>query len=134
MKTIIYILGLLLTYSIAFGPQKKETQNKQKAELKLVSDSTEYDLLIFDPGFETFLAKVPHDKEFYGNNYLKNWNLQYVAEWNLRALNPARYGSFYENQIDYQANIDYGLDLNYKLYEYFQYIEEKYGIILLKRK
>jgi len=58
----------------------------------------------------------------------------YVSEWNARALNPLKYGDFYETQIDYQSNIDYGIDLNFKLYQYFQFIEKEYGITLIKRK
>ncbi len=36
----------------------------------------------------------------------------------------------YDSYIDYNPNIDYGLDLNYKLYYYFRYFEEKHGIRL----
>lgn len=134
MKTIIVALGMLMSLSVIVNPQKNDQKNKNKAEIKQSNDSIEYELLVFDSGFETFLAKLPYSKDFYSNDYYKNWNLSYVTEWNIRALNPARYGTFYENQIDYQSNVDYGLDLNFKLYHYFLYIEEKYGITLVQRK
>ena len=134
MKSIIYLFGLSLIFALTLNPQKKSVDPKHQAEIKQSTDSVEYELLVFEPGFESYLAKVQHLKEFYGNDYYKNWNIQYVAEWNVRAINPIRYGSFYENQIDYQWNINYGLDLNFTLYQFFQFIEEKYKIVLIKRK
>lgn len=127
-------MGLSLIFMMNLNPQAKEKHKKLQLETKLATDSVEYDLLVFEPGFEAFLAKVPYSKEFYGDEYYKSWNLLYVSEWNARALNPLKYGDFYETQIDYEAQIDYGLDLNFKLYQYFQFIEKEYGIILLKRK
>lgn len=134
MKTIIYLIGLTIIFSTTFNQQKQVKKSKYQAEIKQNSDSLEYELIIFDSGFETYLAKVPHSKDFYGNDYYRNWNIRYVSEWNLRASNPLKYGAFYESTIDYQASIDYGLDLNYKLYYYFQYIKDVHGIVLIKRK
>ncbi|MBU1011418.1 MAG: hypothetical protein KKG99_00310 [Bacteroidetes bacterium] len=134
MKTITYILGFSIIFMMNPDPQNKEKHKKLQLETKQEIDSVEYDLLVFEPGFETFLATLPYSKEFYGNEYYKNWNVLYVSEWNARALNPLKYGDFYETQIDYQPNIDYGIDLNFKLYQYFQFIEKEYGIILVKRK
>ena len=54
-------------------------------------------------------------------------------EWNARNRNPLRYGGFYETYIDYDPYKDYGLDLNYRLYYYFQFIKDKYGIVLVER-
>ena len=34
--------------------------------------------------------------------------------------------SIYENEINYDSNTDYGLDVNYKLYNYFKFVEHKY--------
>lgn len=134
MKTIIYLLGFTILFATNFNQQKQIEKPKLSAEIKQSTDSVEYDLIIFDIGFESYLATIPYTKNFYTNNYLKNWNLRYVTEWNVRAINPLQYGSFYENQIDYQSNIDYGLDLNFKLYQYFQFIEKKHKVILVQRK
>ena len=95
-------------------------------------DSTEYELIVFDAQYDTFLAMQP-SKEFYSNQYYRNWNIQYVSEWNNRHANPLRYGTFYETMIDYQTNIDYGIDLNHQLYNYFLFIEKEYDIVLLRR-
>jgi len=36
----------------------------------------------------------------------------------------------YENSIDYQANTDYGYDVNYKLFNYFLFAQQKYRMNL----
>ena len=95
--------------------------------------STKYELIVMDPGYELFLATQP-PKWFHTNDYYRTWNIQYVTEWNYRHENPAIYGDFYETRIDYDPGIHYGLDLNYRLYQYFQFIAQKYGIVLISRR
>ena len=50
----------------------------------------------------------------------------YVSEWNYRYTTIKNHGE-YDSFIDYNPETDYGLDLNYKLYYYFKYFEEKHG-------
>lgn len=97
-------------------------------------DSVEYELIVFDPGFDTFLATQPYPKWYYSNEYYRNWNIQYSTEWNIRYNNPLQYGTFYETDIPYDASIDYGLDFNFTLYQYFQFVEKEYGIKLIRRR
>ena len=131
------LLFMLLASVMLFGcnGQKKVVKNdvKEKVEIAAKDDSTEYELVVFDPGFESFLVSQPYSKNYYSNNYYRNWNIQYVTEWNYRHDNPNRYGNFYETRIEYDPNIDYGIDLNYRLYQYFQFIRKEYGIVLLSR-
>lgn len=98
------------------------------------SDSTEYELIVFDPRYETFLATQPYPKEYYSNSYYQQWNYRYCVEWNIRHSNPLRYGDFYETPIPYEMTVDYGLDFNFRLYQYFQFIEKEYGIVLVRRR
>lgn len=63
-------------------------------------DSVEYELIVLDPKFESWLATQP-PATFYSQQYYETWNQQYVTEWNHRHNNPLRYGSFYETYIDY---------------------------------
>jgi hypothetical protein len=53
-------------------------------------------------------------------------NRLYVSEWNYRYTTIKNHGE-YDSFIDYDPETDYGLDLNYKLYYYFKYFEEKHG-------
>ena len=134
MKTFIFIILLSMIFSLNTSPQEKAKQTKNKAEITQVNDSLEYELLVFDAGFETYLAKLPYSKDFYSNDYYKSWNIRYVTEWNVRAMNPVKYGGMYENQLDFRSDIDYGFDLNFKLYHYFQFFEQENRVSLIKRK
>ncbi|WP_066629652.1 DUF6146 family protein [Labilibacter marinus] len=130
LPVIIIILFIALACNTTKPVAKGDTETAQINEA--AKDSTEYELIIFDVRYNSFLATQPA-KEFYSNEYYQNWNMRYVTEWNIRHSNPIRYGDFYETQIDYSAQIDYGIDLNYQLYYYFLFIEREYGIVLVRR-
>lgn len=134
MKKFLF-LSMIVTALMACNSQKKIAEGvKENVEITSGNDSTEYELLVFDPGFEAFLISQPYPKNYYSDTYYKNWNIQYVTEWNYRHDHPDRYGNFYETIIDYDLSADYGLDLNYRLYQYFQFIEKEYGIVLISRR
>jgi hypothetical protein len=135
MKTLLIIAIALLTISACQTQKPVADVDAPPQELSVENnDSTEYDLIVFDPRFDTFLATQPYPKEFYSDNYYSNWNYRYCVEWNIRHSNPLRYGDFYETQIPYEPTVDYGIDFNFKLYQYFQFIEKEYGIVLIRRK
>ena len=136
-KLLIVPIILLIIVGVSCKTTKKTEGPDQKVELikeeaSPVEDSTQYELLILDSKFESWLATQP-PANYYSQSYYENWNQRYVSEWNMRHNNPLRYGSFYETHIDYDPNTDYGLELNYQLYYYFRFIEEEYGIELVQR-
>lgn len=135
MKNIILISAIILS-QVACNSQKTVTKEKSSevAISKDEQDSTKYELIVFDPGYETFLISQAKPKWYYTNDYYKTWNIQYVTEWNYRFQNPQKYGNFYETEINYSPSEDYGIDLNYRLYQYFRFIESKYGIVLVSRQ
>jgi hypothetical protein len=134
MKNAVFIMFAILI--AACNSNKKVVKNNagERVEIEAVDDSTEYELIVFDPGYESFLITQPYPKNYYSNEYYKNWNIQYVTEWNYRYDHPDVYGDFYETRIDYDPSIDYGLDFNYRLYQYFQFIDKQYGIVLISRR
>ena len=127
-EAFIVILVLLFTAQTnAFGQD-----GKRKAAVKtdtITVDSLEHRIIVMDPGFDAWLATQP-SKEFYSKGYYEARNRLYVAEWNHRYTTGQDKG-IYENIIDYSTRIDYGLDINYKLYYYFRYFEHSTGIKLL---
>lgn len=141
LKRFINTLCLFVLFFAITFPACKITQKTQSTEQKVEliendtaknSDSTEYDLIVLDPKFESWLATQP-PANYYSIQYYENWNERYVIEWNQRHDNPIQYGDFYQTKINYSPHEDYGLELNYKLYYYFRFIEEEYGITLVKR-
>ena len=131
VRFFFFILTLI---SIGACSSSKNIENQTKAEIEITADSTEYELLVMDVRFESYLLSQPYPKEFYSIDYYKQWNIRYCTEWNIRHSNPFRYGDFYETNIPYESNVDYGLDFNFRLYHYFQFIQKEYGIVLISRR
>ncbi|MDL5511807.1 DUF6146 family protein [Arenibacter sp. M-2] len=91
-------------------------------------EKTEYEIIIIEPGFDLWLQSIAKPKGFYSQSYLENRNRIMVQEWNQRVMQPFRYSpNLYELRIDYDPNIDYGYEVNYKLYNYFIYFQRKYN-------
>ncbi len=108
--------------------EKTAFEQQEGDTVKIASDSTEYEIIIIEPGFNTWLASLAKPEGYYSQSYLENRNQIYVINWNQRAMQPLRYNSnLYEMQINYDPNIDYGYEVNYKLYNYFVYFQRKYN-------
>lgn len=99
------------------------TASSKGDTVRIANDSLEYEVIIIDPGFNTWLASRARPRGYYGQSYLENKNRLWVTEWNLRVLNPTRYGDMYPMQVDYRHNIDYGYEVNYLLYNYLVYFQ-----------
>ncbi len=135
MKNLMYVLvftGLLI---IGCGTQNNAIAAADVLEkeepVRIANDSLEYEVIIIDIGFTNYLNSVALPMSFYSDNFLATRNQFYVLEWNNRARNPTQFnGNIYENIINYQANIDYGLEVNYKLFWYFQFAQRKYNMRL----
>lgn len=133
MKNSIYIFILsIIIYSCgSTNKTLNTTTNNSDEEIVVIeNDSLEYKIIITDIGFSTYLVSIAKPIEFYSLEYLETKNYQYVVEWNSRASNPIRYGDFYGDPIDYSPHIHYGLEVNYKLFNYFEFVEHKYKIRL----
>jgi len=92
---------------------------------------TEYETIVFAPGYETFLA-TQKSKDFYSESYLKTKNVQMVSEWNYRCNTPSVYNpKIYEATIDYNAQTDYGIDVEYELYMFFRFMEKENRMSLI---
>ncbi|SDW49653.1 hypothetical protein SAMN05444411_101857 [Lutibacter oricola] len=128
MRNLIaaFILGFIL---FACGTSNKtiNTNNLPEHAVRIANDSLEYEIIIVDIGFDTYLATIAQPMNFYSQNYYEVKNRFYVTEWNYRARTPSRFNtSIYENEIDYNSHTDYGLEVNYKLFNYFKFVEYKY--------
>jgi len=120
------VISFLLLISVFYRSLGQDKPSARIAVADTASkDSTEYELIIIDPGFEVWLAQQ-HPKEYYSQYYYESWNRLYVPEWNYRYFSNKYHGE-YDSYIDYNPKINYGLDLNYKLYYYFKYFEETHN-------
>ncbi|WP_136465271.1 DUF6146 family protein [Flagellimonas onchidii] len=103
-----------------------DTQGEERVEIK--DEETEYEIIIIDPGFYTWLQSIARPEGYYSQDFLENRNQLLVINWNQRVLQPQRFNpNLYQLQIDYNPAIDYGYEVNYKLYNYFVYFQRKYN-------
>ena len=135
MKTL-GIIGFMLVLLCACSSQKEFVKIVPTKDVDAnVKDSSEYELLVFDPQFETwFMANYSPAKD-HSNEYYQSWNNQYVTDWNYHYMaghNPR----VFENYIDWDDFVNYGIELNRKLYYYFRYVETylKVPILLVGSK
>jgi hypothetical protein len=79
-------------------------------------------------GFFVWLQSIARPEGYYSQSFLESRNSIMVTNWNQRVLQPNRFNSnLYELQIAYDPQIDYGYEVNYKLYNYFVYFQRKYN-------
>ena len=131
MKNLIYVLGIVGFLISSCGTQQATASSKDKEEpVRIANDSLEYEITIIDLGFTNYLITAKPES-YYNQNSLETRNRVLVMEWNNRFRNPMQYSAdIYGNEIDYQPNTDYGMEVNYKLYQYFQFAQKKYGMRL----
>ncbi|AWK05170.1 hypothetical protein HYN56_13380 [Flavobacterium crocinum] len=133
MKKCISILIVLATIIACSTTSQKIASNdnvpnkKQGDTIRIANDSLEYEVIIIDNGFNTWLASRALPRNYYSLAYLENKNYLYVTEWNNRVLQPQRYNpNLYEMSIDYRPDIHYGYEVNYLIYNYMIYFQNTY--------
>lgn len=134
MKNLVYVLMLgLFIYSCSSTKQRGMEDQQMAGEVqndtvRIANDSLEYEIIIIDPGFSYFLQAEAQPEGYYSLSYLENKNRFLVNDYNQRVREPFRYNpEIYTQEINYDPNIDYGYEVNYKLYNYFVYLSRKYN-------
>lgn len=130
MKKVILLLILTVFSFNVFAQKDKEKKAKKEVQkhdtIRIVNDSLEYEIIIIEVGFDSWLV-TQRPKEFFSESFLETRNRLYVQTYNQRVLEPQRYDpDLYFQQINYESNIHYGLEVNYLLYMYFEYFQKKY--------
>jgi hypothetical protein len=123
-----FFIGIMGVLVWACSPVKDAS--KSSATLTQNSqDSTEYEILIIDSKFDQWYSFNYSPAKDYSNDYYRTKNLIAVGNWNdyYRAV---RYSQVIDSYIDYRPDIDYGIEVNRKLFWYFKYINNNYKIRL----
>lgn len=132
MKKIVLLVILFAAAATQISAQEAGTKANQPDTLRFAgskSDSTEYELIVSDPGFHPWFISNSKPEWYHEKSYYELKNRFFVTNWN-NQVNQTLGRPPFEYYIDYEPTIDYGLDLNYKLYWYFRYVEDKFGINL----
>ena len=100
----------------------------QNDTVSITNDELEYEIIIIEPGFNIWLMTNARPEGYYSQSFLENRNYQYVVEWNQRVMQARGFDpNLYQLPIDYNPQIDYGYEVNYKLYNYFIYFQLTYN-------
>lgn len=133
MKNTAYIIAFVFFAIIGCTTSKStitsadKPLSTQKDTVRIANDTLQYEVIIIDSGFSTWLATRAYPRNYHSQSYLENKNQLYVSEWNNRALQPQRYDpKLYEMSINYDSNIDYGYEVNYLIYNYMIFFQNTY--------
>ena len=112
--------------TVVLGVQQDSLASADADTIKIENEELEYEIIILEVGFHNWLV-TQRPMWYYSLNILENRNRYYVLEWNRRVQNPQLYNSnLYFQFIDYDPAIEYGLEVNYMLYMYFEFFQQKY--------
>ncbi len=132
MKFLITILIVAMGfYSCDSGRSTMKGDNIETSAsndtIRIANDSLEYEVIIIEPGFDSWVETQP-PMGHYGLSFLESKNRTFVYEYNDRVRNPQRYSTIlYPQEINYDLGTEYGLEVNYLLYNYFLYFQQKYN-------
>lgn len=127
MKKFLFLVILLLG-AIQCHPQKNIIDPTSEKTMKPEkNEDGEWELIVFDAQYESFLNTVARPKSMYSEGTLKARNSNLVSEWN-SYFHSGRYRDVIESSIDYDVQENYGLEFEYRLYQVFAYVQWKYGL------
>jgi len=131
MKNLIVLLSLI-TFLYSCNSNKATINGNSDTEISTVKNDTihianeelEYEIIIIEPGFNAWLVTQP-PMGHYGITFLENRNRRYVLSFNDR-VNNDKSRILYEQEINYNYTLHYGLEVNYLLYNYFLFFQKTY--------
>jgi len=126
MKNLISA-ALLLILAWSCSPSQKTGATERHPIIK--SDSTEYEIIIIDPEFDHWYLINFSPAKDYSNPYYRSKNQAAVIAWN-DYYTRNRYHRVIEDYIYYDNSVDYGMEVNRKLYWYFKFVEDTFKIRL----
>ena len=133
MKKLIISLFAFALLSSAHAFQSDVYQNKASAKPDSLAitkgDSTEYELIVFDPGFHSWFISNRKPVWYHENDFYRTKNSFHTTYWNIR-VHENMHRPPYDFEIAYDPTVDYGIEVNWQLFWYFKYLGQKYNIRL----
>ncbi len=133
MKTLA-LLSLFFLILVGCGGQNRTVADGKSAAtsndtVRIANDELQYEVIIIDPGFNTWLTTRARPRNFYTQSYMETRNRVWVNEWNNRSRIPSGRNLF-DSPINYDSTVDYGYEVNYLLFNYLTYFQLKNNIRL----
>ncbi len=128
MKRLITLAFIMFSFWAC--TQQKEIVKSPDNGPVVVKDSTEYEITIIDPDFDLWYLMHFSQVVDRSNEYYRSMNGLGVSNWN-QYFTRGRYNNSIGCYINFIPSVDYGIEVNRRLYWYFKYIEETFRIRLL---
>ena len=132
MRALLMIILISIWITSCKSSERTTVKNNepkpesQKDTIRIENNDLEYEIIIIDSGFDSWML-TQKPMSFYSEDNLKSRNLFYVNEWNRRASMPSVYNpNLYNQIIYYDPSVDYGKEVNFRLFMYFEYFQQKY--------
>lgn len=131
----IYVLLIAVLFGVIGCNTQRDVSSTTKTPaamgdtIRIANDELEYEIIVIDPGFNSWMLTNARPRGHYSQSYLETRNQTWVIEWNRRASRPSG-ANTYLMPIDYTGGIDYGYEVNYLLFNYLTYFQIKNNIKL----
>jgi hypothetical protein len=123
-----FFLSIIVFVALACSTARNVSKTSAVVE-PVGNDSTEYELIIIDNHFDQwYMLNYSETKDRTGE-YYHSKNLVAVQNWN-DYYRHGKYMEVIDSYINYQPQIDYGIEVNRKLFWYFKYVKEYYKVEL----
>ena len=127
MKKLVFILCVGLALASCKFSEKIVSDGSKET---ISTDSLSYEIVIMDVYFDQWYVRNFSPALDRDNSFYQMKNLVGVTNWN-DYFRRARYPKLINSHLFYDPTIDYGLEVNRKLYWYFKYYEENFQIRML---
>ena len=130
---LMAVIGGSSSISAQTVSQNSNSAAVKKSDIVYITDHKSFEVTFKGEQFYKWLKKQS-PKHKYLQSSLEIENMQYADEWNRRVGNPKYNSNMYVQQVDYQIKpkLHYGMDVNYELFMYFKFFEEKYEKLLIR--
>lgn len=138
VKNVLLIVLVAMGLSSCSPWQMASVQSHEprpSIEMGQVSGN-EYELRIYDEGFKKWFARNARPVNVHAPEYYEQMNNRYAAIWNEKAANK-KFSLIHtpvHTPINYDPTIDYGPEIDYLLFNYFRYVEFRYGRLIKFRE
>jgi len=99
------------------------TSTTQNDTVRIANNELEYEVIIIDPGFSSWLASRARPRNYYSQSYMETRNRTWVTNWNINVNSGGRNRDLFQMSINYENNINYGYEVNYLLFNYLTYFQ-----------
>ncbi len=124
---------IIAVFLVACAAPRDVLKESDKNLIDIAGEEEEYELLVLDPGFESWFLTTWSPANDRSVEYYAMWNQRYVLEWNYKAT-QVHTSKLFDSTILYDPTTNYGMDVERKLYYYFRWVDTKLGIPILSSR